>query len=104
MAGTVRKDEGAKWFGLVVEKSGQDRIVRIVETPRFSNLIEDSMHSTSNSPSRQYPGIVSFVGDTGAGKSTLSKTETLFQNVSARLTGFYHSSVFDSEGLQEVKT
>jgi len=68
-----QKDEGAKWFGLAVEKSGSDRIAWIVETPRFSNLVEDSVHYLDGSPSRQFPSIVSFVGDTGAGKSTLSK-------------------------------
>ena len=68
-----QKDEGAKWFGLVVEKSGADRIISIIETPRFANLVEDSTHYSSKSPIRQYPSIVSFVGDTGAGKSTLGE-------------------------------
>lgn len=69
-------DECTKWFGLVVEKSGSDRITRIIETPRFSSLVEESVHFSNNSPSRQFPSIVSFVGDTGAGKSTLSKLKS----------------------------
>jgi hypothetical protein len=68
-----KKDETTKWFGLHVEVVGQDRITTIVETPRFSNLMEDSLHFSKISPRRQFPSVTSFVGETGAGKSTLSK-------------------------------
>jgi hypothetical protein len=68
-----QKDEASKWFGLVVEKSSQDRITKLVETPRFLSLISRSRHAFPDSPKRQYPSIISFVGETGAGKSTLSK-------------------------------
>jgi hypothetical protein len=71
-AAQFQKDEGAKWFGLVVETSGRDRITTIVETPRFSNLVEDSIFYSRKSPKRQFPSITSFVGECGAGKSTLS--------------------------------
>ncbi|XTI83131.1 hypothetical protein V2W45_83017 [Cenococcum geophilum] len=61
------QDQVTKWF-----KVGADRVTRLVETFRFSRLVEDSMHHNKNSPRRQFPSIVSFVGETGAGKSTLT--------------------------------
>jgi ABC-type multidrug transport system fused ATPase/permease subunit len=72
-AARFKEDEAAKWFGLHVEIVHQDRITTIVETPRFSNLMEDSLHFSKISPKRQFPSVTSFVGETGAGKSTLSK-------------------------------
>ena len=72
-ATVFKKDETTKWFGLHVEVVRQDRITTIVETPRFSNLMEDSLHFSKISPRRQFPSVTSFVGETGAGKSTLSK-------------------------------
>ena len=78
-ASQFQRDESSKWFGLVVESSGKDRITTLVETPRFSNLVEDSVFFSRSSPKRQYPSIVSFVGETGAGKSTLSKCPALFK-------------------------
>jgi hypothetical protein len=67
-----RQDEGAKWFGLHIEKHEQIRISRIIETPRFDLLASASLHEFDNSPKRQFPSLISFVGDTGAGKSTIS--------------------------------
>ena len=66
------KDEGAKWFGLVEDTKFTPPICRIVETSRFSEIMESSQAATSHSPRRQYPSLVSFVGATGAGKSSLS--------------------------------
>lgn len=66
------QDQVTKWFGLHIKKVGADRVTRLVETSRFSRLVEDSMHYNKNSPRRQFPSITSFVGETGAGKSTLS--------------------------------
>jgi len=66
------QDQVTKWFGLHIGKVGADRVTRLVETSRFWRLVEDSMHHNKNSPRRQFPSIVSFVGETGAGKSTLS--------------------------------
>lgn len=68
-----KKDEATKWFGLHVKIMHQDRITTIVETPRFANLMEESLHFHKDSPRRQFPSVTSFVGETGAGKSTLSK-------------------------------
>jgi hypothetical protein len=64
-------DEGAKWFGLYVEKNAYQRISSIVETPRFRKLAEKSSFA-NGVVQRQFPSLVSFVGETGAGKSTLS--------------------------------
>jgi hypothetical protein len=71
--GYFQKDEATKWFGLVVEESSGEKITTLVETPRFAELIESSINHHPTSPKRQYPALISFVGETGAGKSTLSK-------------------------------
>jgi hypothetical protein len=68
-----QKDEGKKWFGLVIEESSGEKITKLVETPRFAELIESSINHRTTSPKKQYPTLISFVGETGAGKSTLSK-------------------------------
>lgn len=68
-----QKDEATKWFGLVIEESSGEKITTLVETPRFAELIESSINHHPTSPKRQYPALISFVGETGAGKSTLSK-------------------------------
>jgi hypothetical protein len=68
-----QKDEATKWFGLVIEESGGEKITKLVETPRFAELIESSINYHATSPKRQYPSLISFVGETGCGKSTLSK-------------------------------
>ncbi|OCL06979.1 hypothetical protein AOQ84DRAFT_258516, partial [Glonium stellatum] len=69
------QDEGAKWFGLHIEENSRGvRVAGIVETHRFSSLAEKSIHASSESPSRQFPNLISFVGDTGSGKSTLIRS------------------------------
>ncbi|KAK3936131.1 hypothetical protein QBC46DRAFT_367088 [Diplogelasinospora grovesii] len=67
-------EEATKWFGLHIQKVGTDRVTRLVETPRFSRLVEASVYHKTNSPHRQFPSITSFVGETGAGKSTLIRS------------------------------
>lgn len=68
-----KEDEMAKWFGLYIESSKSGRIARIIETARYTELAEKSVTVSANSAKRQFPSIVSFVGETGVGKSTLSK-------------------------------
>lgn len=65
------QDEATKWFGLHIQKVESDRVTRLVETRRFSYLVERSIHYKNDSPRRQFPSITSFVGETGSGKSTL---------------------------------
>jgi hypothetical protein len=66
------KDEVTKWFGVMFETVGEERIAKLVETPRFQELLLASRGHSLDSPGRQFPSIVSFVGETGSGKSTLS--------------------------------
>ncbi|KAK3900585.1 hypothetical protein C8A05DRAFT_17128 [Staphylotrichum tortipilum] len=67
-----KADEAAKWFGLQTDRLENGRsITSIAETDRLRNLMEISLHFESQSPNRQFPSLTSFVGDTGAGKSTL---------------------------------
>ncbi|EWZ80936.1 hypothetical protein FOWG_15265 [Fusarium oxysporum f. sp. lycopersici MN25] len=75
-ASHFQRDETTKWFGLHISSppGRKDRIATLVETTRFSNLLEESLHFHKRSPKRQYPSICSFVGDTGAGKSTLIRS------------------------------
>jgi len=73
MGNHLEIDENAKWFGLVVENSGRNRICSIIETSRFADLREESMSLATDHRETQFPSIVSFIGETGAGKSTLSK-------------------------------
>ncbi|RBR05246.1 hypothetical protein FVER53590_12393 [Fusarium verticillioides] len=75
-ASHFQRDETTKWFGLHISSppGRKDRIATLVETTRFSSLLEESLHFNKRSPKRQYPSICSFVGDTGAGKSTLIRS------------------------------
>ncbi|CZR37777.1 uncharacterized protein FPRO_07032 [Fusarium proliferatum ET1] len=75
-ASHFQRDETSKWFGLHISSppGRKDRIATLVETTRFSSLLEESLHFNKHSPKRQYPSICSFVGDTGAGKSTLIRS------------------------------
>ncbi|RBQ77004.1 hypothetical protein FVER14953_12393 [Fusarium verticillioides] len=75
-ASHFQRDETTKWFGLHISSppGRKDRIATLFETTRFSSLLEESLHFNKRSPKRQYPSICSFVGDTGAGKSTLIRS------------------------------
>ncbi|KAF9887744.1 hypothetical protein FE257_009697 [Aspergillus nanangensis] len=70
-----KNDEGTKWFGLSVNLTKKrDRLTSIVETRRLSDLMTSSIYHQKNGPRRQFPSITSFVGETGAGKSTLIRS------------------------------
>ncbi|KAK6529776.1 hypothetical protein TWF281_008935 [Arthrobotrys megalospora] len=71
---TFKKDEAAKWFGLVTKARYGGRVSVIVETPRLAKLLENSVHAHEDSPGLQFPSITSFVGFTGAGKSVLIRS------------------------------
>jgi len=53
---------GSKWFGVTMRHSG----VSLDTTSRYRELSIDV-----NADHEQYPSLISFVGETGAGKSTM---------------------------------
>jgi len=67
-----RNDEHTAWFGVIKDESG-DSI--FYDYGRYADIMTEI--SKSRSPrerhSSRFPGLVSFVGETGAGKSTLVK-------------------------------
>lgn len=69
-----KKDQMVKWLGLYIESSKSGRIARIIETARCTELAENWATASANSAKRQFPSIVSFIGETGVGKSTLIRT------------------------------
>lgn len=66
-----KDDEAAKWFGLYTDTRPGKEKGYLVDTPRLRNLMSESLTWYPDSPRRQFPSIASFVGETGAGKSTL---------------------------------
>jgi hypothetical protein len=80
LADQFRDDEEAKWFGLHSELTRKsDRITSILETERLADMMSASLDWNKDSPRRQFPrrqfpSIASFVGETGAGKSTLVRS------------------------------
>ena len=63
-----QEDEWTKWFGVTREKEDQ---VLFDDYGRYLTLVSDIARSTSMKT--RYPQLVSFVGVTNAGKSTLIK-------------------------------
>ncbi|KAK0734363.1 hypothetical protein B0T26DRAFT_67305 [Lasiosphaeria miniovina] len=59
------------WFG--VPHDQKDSPPKLLIWPRLHNLLTD----TPDQPHYQYPSLVSFVGDTGSGKSTIIKAMIL---------------------------
>ncbi|KAF3187834.1 hypothetical protein TWF225_004058 [Orbilia oligospora] len=96
------EDEKAKWFGHRSRTSKQDgepnpiETQYIVETSRLEDLMAQSLNFRPDSPSTQFPSIVSFVGATGAGKSLLVRylihlgetdSETTWEDMQSPITG-----------------
>jgi hypothetical protein len=62
-----KRDIGALWFSIESKENGE---LKFVDFPRFSQLVFE--HRQAHGDSGQYfPRLVSFIGTTGAGKSTL---------------------------------
>jgi hypothetical protein len=60
------QDESTTWFGINSDEDDEDLVFQ--DYGRFADLIAEM---ASRKRQRRYPGLVSFVGQTGAGKSTL---------------------------------
>jgi ABC-type glutathione transport system ATPase component len=65
-------DEQTKWFGHCVENLANGYVTSITQTQRFSRLVRQSTEQYGHQ--QQFPSIVAFVGETGAGKSSISKS------------------------------
>ena len=68
------EDVHTTWFGLVMEQADE---LLFEDFGRYSSILAEGVTTLQ---SRRYPGLVSFVGETGAGKSTLIKLLVELQN------------------------
>lgn len=66
------EDYYTKWFGVIRDDSGQ---VLFQNSARFESIMATVKQNTMDSSRHElkYPSLISFVGETGAGKSTLIK-------------------------------
>ncbi|KAM0716770.1 hypothetical protein Q7P37_008215 [Cladosporium fusiforme] len=71
-----QRDEASRWFQVVQRDFGTEPAAYIQVTDRFRQLCNPGMLN-HESVSPQYPGFVSFIGETSAGKSTLIKAMLL---------------------------
>jgi hypothetical protein len=60
------RDMGSTWFGVPREQPCR-ALPQLYIWRRLAQIVEE----VDDAPPRQYPSMVSFVGDTGSGKSTL---------------------------------
>lgn len=63
-------DQDTTWFGVVKDEAG-DSI--FCDYGRYADIINEISKQLGPRPGHRFPGLVSFVGETGAGKSTLIK-------------------------------
>jgi len=61
------EDENTKWFGVARDSNGQ---LVFQDYGRYANIMADNAVGVHK---HRYPQLVSFIGQTGAGKSTLVK-------------------------------
>jgi ABC-type multidrug transport system fused ATPase/permease subunit len=65
-----RADEDTTWFGVLPDPNGLPNELLFHDFGRYESFMEQS---TFNSKSVQFPSLLSFVGPTGSGKSTIVK-------------------------------
>ena len=65
-----RADEDTTWFGVLPDPNGLPNQLLFHDFGRYESFMEQS---TFNPKSIQFPSLVSFVGPTGSGKSTIVK-------------------------------
>lgn len=71
-----QRDEASRWFQVIQRDFGSGPTPYIQVTDRFRQLCNPGMLN-NESVSPQFPGFVSFIGETSAGKSTLIKAMLL---------------------------
>ncbi|THC94944.1 hypothetical protein EYZ11_005583 [Aspergillus tanneri] len=73
------QDEDSSWFGTIRDED-DDMIFQ--DHGRYANLMAEMAEMSSRRKQLRYPSLVSFVGQTGAGKSTLVKLLIELQSAS----------------------
>lgn len=71
-----QRDEASRWFQVIQRDFGSGPTPYIQVTDRFRQLCNPGMLN-NDAVAPQYPGFVSFIGETSAGKSTLIKAMLL---------------------------
>lgn len=72
----LHEDDGnTNWFGVSIDPYDDTPVFE--DTGRFAYLLAETSSAT---PTSRFPGLVSFIGQTGAGKSTLIKVLIELQN------------------------
>ncbi|RPA74249.1 hypothetical protein BJ508DRAFT_418731 [Ascobolus immersus RN42] len=92
------EDFYTKWFGVVRDDNGQ---VMFQNSGRFESIME-SVRDTNEFEMR-YPSLVSFVGQTGAGKSTLIKALVEI-NTGANQNSDFQTPIVGTVETKEVPT
>lgn len=89
------EDEDTTWFGIARDEANQSVFQ---DYGRYANIMADS---TTGAHKLRYPQLVSFIGQTGAGKSTLVK---MLIDQQERRNSPHQSSFFASPVVGSVRT
>ncbi|KAI3328065.1 FabD/lysophospholipase-like protein [Xylariaceae sp. AK1471] len=84
------QDQTTTWFGLDRDSSGQPTFI---DYGRFAAIMNDSL---AGKEADRFPQLVSFIGETGAGKSTLIKLLIDRQDLTSPGTSKYWSPITSS--------
>jgi hypothetical protein len=94
-------DRIAEWFVVKVETPGRDQAtLRVCD--RFKQLCDPGISGNKWSPN-QYPSFVSFIGDTGTGKSTLVRAMILMGQVNASELSTSHGESLERDKVSAFR-